>query len=267
MAIIDVFTYNGEIDVLKIHLGELYDAVDKFVIVEAKTTFSGHQKPLYYSKQEKHVQKYWPKIEYFVVDENYSPEEVELAQHSPNTVGARHWVNEFLQKESIKKALLKVAPQNDDIIFIGDVDEIWDKTQYWDDIEGPIKLKLRVYAYWLNNLSSEDFAGTLVSQYKYIKNECLNHLRSNSFKTSVPLGWHFTSMGGFEEVRRKLNDSYTPESYNTAQVQQMLKSRLENRLDYLGRPFTFQLDETHWPSYLKLNRDKFSHLLYGKKTN
>lgn len=266
MAIIDVFTYNGEADMLALHIGALYPYVDKFLIVEAKTTFSGNKKPLYYSKHERVVTKWWPKIEYYIIDENYSPEEVELAQQSPNTQGARHWKTEFLQKESIQKALKHIGTKDDDIVFIGDVDEIWNPTQYWEDIEKPLKLKLDVYAYWLNNHSNEQFWGTTVSKYAHIKNEVLNHVRTNSMKSSQTLGWHFTSMGGFKEVQRKLNDSYTPESYNTAEVQALLKQRLDNKQDFLGRNFTFTIDETHWPLYLKQNRAKFSHLLYGTHT-
>jgi beta-1,4-mannosyl-glycoprotein beta-1,4-N-acetylglucosaminyltransferase len=253
--IYDCFTYNGEREILDIRLNILGKKVDRFIVVESKTTFSGNKKPLYFSLQEKYFRKWWHKIDYYIIDENYTDQEIDLARRSPNTVGAKHWVNEFLQKESIKKAL--VSLQDDDIVYIGDVDEIWE-----GHYEGTEKLLLRVYAYYLNNRSNELFWGTLVAKWGDIKNECLNHVRTDiTLRGNEVSGWHFTSMGGLAEVRRKLNDSYTEESYNTQEVQRLLQERVSKGQDYLGRNFVFNLDESEWPRYLKENRRKFKHLI------
>lgn len=255
--IYDVFTFNGELDILKLRLSILYDHVDRFIILEAKTTFSGHKKPLYFSHNEDKFKTWWDKIDYHIIDEEYSPEETALAESSPNTIGAKHWKREFLQKESIKKALIHL--KDEDIVYIGDVDEIWNPKHKYSGTE---KLLLRVYAYYLNNLSSEVFWGPLIAKYSDIKGVCLNHMRSNiSFRGETYAGWHFTSMGGFKEVQRKLNDSYTPESYNTDKVQKLLSKRLEKGEDYLGRVFTFIIDDSDWPPYLKLHRNYYSKLL------
>ena len=261
MAVFDAFTYNGEREVLKIHLNILDKYVDTFIICEAKTTFSGIKKPLYFFRDQRWFRKWWHKIEYYVIDENYSPDELLLAQTSPNTQGATHWKREFLQKEAIKKALSHAKLQDDDLCLIGDVDEIIDPTATYES-DKPFKARLRVYAYYLNNESDEQFWGTLVAQYKDIKNNCLNHMRSDTklYSKGDPLGWHFTSMGGEEEVRRKLNDSYTKESYNTDEVQQNLKDRFSQRKDYLGRPFNFKALEEHLPPFLKENKAKYKHL-------
>lgn len=257
MAVIDVLTYNGELKILQLHLGVLNDYVDKFVIVEANKTFTGAEKPLYFFRDQRFFKKWWNKIEYYVVDNWDDPVLWQQAIESPNTKGASHWKREFYIKEHIHKALEKAGAKEDDTIFIGDVDEIIDPLAHFQS-DTPIKAKLRVYAYWLNNRSNEQFWGTLVAQYKDIQGKCLNHMRSDTSLNSQGdyLGWHFTSMGGLEEVRRKLNDSYTPESYNTYDVQMLLPDRLRNGQDYLGRPFTFTVDETDWPRYLKDNRNK-----------
>lgn len=262
--VIDVFTFNGEYDLLEIRLNILNDYVDQFIIVEAPTTFSGKPKPLYYEEQKERYAKWHNKIKYFVIDERYSDDEYLQAMGSPNTHGATHWQHEFLQKESIKKALTHL--NDEDMVFIGDVDEIWEmvslppeetETQYG----GTGKLKLRVYSYYLNNRSNEEFWGTLVGKYGNIKNECLNHLRSNpNAKSNSYCGWHFTSMGGYEEVKRKLSDSYTRESYWTEQVENNLKDNVEKSKDFLGRGFTYSIDESELPQYLLDNKDKYKHL-------
>lgn len=261
MKTYDVFTYNGEFQILKLHLSILDQYVDKFIIVEANKTFTGHDKQLYFFRDQRFFKPWWRKIEYYIVDEWDDPELWALANNSPNTTGASHWKREFYNKESIQKALIKFKVQDNDVVMIGDVDEIIDPTAEYES-ESPIKAKLRVYSGYLNNLSNEEFWGTLIAQYKDIKGQCLNHMRSDKslYSKGDYLGWHFTNMGGIEEVRRKLNDSYTPETYNTFAVQQALPDRIRNAKDYLGRDFTFTLDEKEWPGYLRVNRAKYEDL-------
>lgn len=255
--IVDTITYNGERDVLDIRLNCLSPYVDTFLICEAKTTFSGNRKHLHFWEHERHFRKWWHKIHYYVIDENYSDEEICLAAASPNTIGAPHWVREFLQKESLHKAMWELGLKDTDTVYIGDVDEIWEPVEPTQ----PMKLKLHVYAYYLNNLSSETFWGPLAAKYGDIRHKCLNHMRTDTrYRTEEYHGCHFTSMGGIKEVQRKLNDSYTQDSYNTIYVQNMLPERVRDGTDYLGRPFTFSLDTSYWPEYLKKHHKKYSHL-------
>jgi len=276
----DVFTYNGERETLDIRLHILNEYVDGFIIVEANKTFSGKDKQLYFKEQREYFAEFLPKIKYYIVDDWDDNALWEMAKNSPNTNGAEHWKTEFYIKESIKKALTHL--KDDDLVFIGDVDEIWDHGlhhQYaskeamyrgcYDYPQAVFKLALLVYPYYLNNLSSERFWGTSVTRYANIKDACLNHLRTKGQLTGSGsdiggrghsyFGWHFTSQGGIEEVRRKLNDSYTAESYNTQEVQDKLEERFGEK-DYIGRGFTFKKDEKHLPQYLIDNKEKYAHL-------
>lgn len=263
--VIDCITFNGEFDILEIRLNILKNFVDEFIICEAFTTFSGNQKPSYFEhflrgiKEGRYnvVPSLLDKIKYYIIDENYTPEEVMEAQESPNTVGASHWGREFLQKESIKKVLTHL--KDDDTIFIGDCDEIWDPRGLYF-INEPYKIELLVYTYYLNNRSTEKFFGTLVCNYKDIKNECLNHLRSNSLhETTGASGWHFTSMSN--QLERKLMDSYTEESYAAKAIIDNLERNISDNKDFLGRDFKFEINESDWPQYLKDNRQRYKHLL------
>lgn len=257
--IVDVFTYNGEADILEIRLNILSDLVDQFILVEFDKTFSGKPKEPYFSIDDPRWEKWKDKITHQVFHEAHYEKYRELAESSPNTQGADHWKREFMQKESIKDALTHL--NDDDIVFIGDVDEIWDPGHAWSIlVTEPLKIRLLVYTYYLNNYSSELFSGTLAARYKHIKSECLNHLRSNSYKPALEMGWHFTSMGGYESVKKKLSDSYTKESYWTDAVAASLKANIIQGKDFLGRDFTYTLDESDWPPYLKENKSKYKHL-------
>jgi len=258
--ILDVMTYNGEMKVAQLHFGVLYDYVDKFIVVEANKTFTGLDKPCYFFRDQQYFKQWWPKIEFYMVDDWNDVALWQQAIESPNTKGAEHWKREFYIKESIQKALALYA-KDDDTLLIGDVDEIIDPMVEFTS-ETPVKARLRVYAYWLNNLSNEQFWGTLIAQYKDVKGKCLNHMRSDTslYSQGPELGWHFTSMGGEDEVRRKLESSYTSDSYYTENVKNGLTERLKNGLDYLGRNFTFTKDETDWPRYLRNNRKQFERM-------
>lgn len=255
--VVDCFTYNGEADLLDLHLNALNDYVDRFVLVEAATTFSGKHKPLYFAEQQDRFERWRDRIQYFVNEEDYSGEEIALAEGSPNTAGAAHWKHEFLQKERIKEAL-KDYPE-DATVYVGDVDEIWEPRSLQVN-PTPIKLRLRVYTYWLNNRSTEPFYGTVKATNKLIQAQCLNHLRVNAPRSKDFLGWHFTSMGGAETLSQKLTDSYTQESYATPEVLQNLAYNVENSRDFLGRDFQYAVDEKDWPQYLKDNRANYEHL-------
>jgi beta-1,4-mannosyl-glycoprotein beta-1,4-N-acetylglucosaminyltransferase len=205
--IYDIFTFNNELDILEIRLNLLFDYVDYFVIVESTETFSGVYKPLHYFENRERFSKFNKKIIHFVIDDtpkNFDDTDckqdiLELAKHSDN-VTREHlcWLKEFYQKEMIKKALLNL--NDEDICIVSDVDEIWNfkiKLNIGDDIYKP-KINL-CYINYFNLRTSEDwtyFTGPIITKYKNIKNECLNHLRTlkkmkNKYVYIEDGGWHF----------------------------------------------------------------------------
>lgn len=259
----DVFTYNGESDILDIRLNILYPYVDKFIIVEFDETFSGQKKPKWLLKQwNPNWLKFLDKIDYVHITKGEYNNYESLAETSPNVPknGPKHWKREFCQKEAIKDAL--VGLNDEDLVFIGDCDEIWNPEIFENFQLYPAKLKLKVYSYYLNNRSTEEFWGTVVAQYKDIKDKCLNHLRTNeTLKTDLELGWHFTSIGGYEKVKKKLTDSYTSDSYANPQVIDNLEKNINENRDFLWRQFNYMADDSEWPSYLTDNKFKYRHLL------
>src|SRR3990167_1452582 len=250
--IIDVTTYNGEQSIFEIRYNVLKDFVDEFRVIEFDQTFSGKPKQPLFTQN-------WPKVKSYYVTQVIWSKYEEQAKASPNTQygkGAEHWVREFCMKESIKDCLTDL--QDKDQVFIGDCDEIYENVLYY---KRPEKLKLRVYSYYLTNRSNEQFWGTLLAEYKDIKNTCLNHLRALAPKSEQEVGWHFTSMGGYENVKKKLTDSYTEDSYASKPVIDNLEKNIDNNKDFLGRDFEYKLEESQWPEYLRGNKDKYKHLL------
>lgn len=255
----DIITFNGEKDLLKLRLAILDPFVDEFIIVEAPRTFSGLKKPLYFKREDFPSEK----ITYHVIDERNAEEQYgQLADESPNVPvnGPTHWRREFIQKEAIKDALTHC--QDNDVCFVGDVDEIWSEEALLCNLDR--KLKLKVYTYYLNNRSSEEFWGTIKTDYKTIKEGCLNHLRTFLPKTDMEFGWHFTSMGGYNEMFRKLIHSYTSDSYSNEAVMVQLRQNMTDNKDFLGRSFKYKSDESEWPPYLTEHRKEYEHLCSPK---
>ncbi len=280
IKIYDVFTFFNELDLLLLRFHILDNYVDYFVIVEATETFSGNPKPLYYEKN-KHLFKKWEhKIIHYVTndvpkdpddlrkrlvqDENLTELDKEIIHNtltSDNIApGAIHWFKEFYQKESIKKALVSLSPN--DVCFIGDVDEIWNPLTPIDFSKDSIfKLRQIVYTYFFNNRSDEPWAGTLVTQYKNIKNNCLNHLRT-ARKTHYNYvrngGWHFTNMGGADQIRKKL-ESYGHQEYNNDNIKSEIEKRILTNQDFIGRNFKFWKEEKGLPRFILDNKEKYKN--------
>jgi hypothetical protein len=106
-VIVDCFTFFNELDVLELRLSLLDTVVDRFVLCEAPVTFRGDPKPLYYAQNRDRFARWKDRIVHLVYDA------------APD---ANPWQNEWRQRAHLTSALAQAEP--DDLILIGDVDEI-----------------------------------------------------------------------------------------------------------------------------------------------
>lgn len=238
--IYDLFTFFNELDLLELRLNILDPFVDKFILTESPQTFSGKPKPLYYQENQERFKPWAKKIIHNVVSEYETDNPFRRA---------------YVQKEDARKYL-----KDKDTVYFGDLDEIWQpSTEYG-------KLRQYNYCYFLNQRSSEDWYGTVVGRWKDMKEHGLNWHRKFDTREPEFRGWHFTNMGGPEQVLKKM-ESY--DHVNDAEpCKPYIKERIRDGIDYLGRaadyqgkPFTFWYDESDWPKYLKDHRGDYGHLL------
>ena len=110
MAIYDCFTFYDEIELLEWRLRMLAGVVDCFVIVEANRSFQNREKPFNLEKYRDRLAVYWDKIRY-----------LKITEEIPYT---DDWSIEIYQRNYIANGLKDC--QADDVIIIGDVDEIPD---------------------------------------------------------------------------------------------------------------------------------------------
>lgn len=241
--IYDCFMYAGEEDMLEIRLNILDNEVDYFVLCESAMTFSGKPKPLFYLKNKIRFKKWKDKI---------------IRAEPPIKETRNSFEQAAYQKDYIREALTQCGVSHEDTVYYGDVDEVWKPQQQ----EG--KLRQLAYSYYLNNRSSEDWQGTNVFKYKNIKD--LNEIRADHSVLLEDGGWHFTNLGGYDALIKKI-ESYDHQEVNIPWVKDGLKARMDANIDFLGRThdwkgneFKMWTDDSQLPQYLLDNKTKYSHL-------
>ena len=163
MKLIDCFMYFDEDLVLDIRLNTLNDEVDKFIIVEATKNHAGENKKLNFKIEN--FQKFKNKIHYIVVDD--MPENVKSQKKGWH----ENHVRDQFQRNAIERGYKEYS--EDDLIMISDIDEIPNpskikefnvKNKYACFLQKNFQSKIN-----LLNTSDEDWAGTRISQKKFLK--------------------------------------------------------------------------------------------------
>jgi hypothetical protein len=246
----DTFCLFNELDLLEIRLNILDSHVDLFVICEATETFSGKPKPLYYLENKKRFEKWNHKI---ITINPHPIKDVDSFQRAGH------------QKDYIRTFLMSQGVDKEDVVYFGDVDEIWEPQNIKDS--KVYNLRQINYSYFLNNRSSERWVGTIVGKWEALKDTSFNELRATHTNELDDGGWHFTNMGGPDQIRKKL-DSYDHQEFNYDEIRSDIERKIETGEDYVGRthdwqgrPFQFWVDGSELPRYILKNQEKWRKLL------
>jgi len=293
--VIDCVPFFNELDILKLRLEILDPIVDRFVIEEARYTFSGQPKELCFEKNKEMFSKFIHKIDYIVVDE---------LNENLNT----HERDKF-QKNHLIEGLKDIA--DDDVIIVGDVDEIPNPTVLKKlignfDKDKVYHLAQRLFYCFLN---MEEVSGKLLSitgefeeekripEGKVKEDGVFEHpmwlgtkviskrnipaggiidVRELSTKdvnaVRVPNGgWHFGYMGSKHEtdVGKRIGVKVVAaahQEYNTEDILKEARDRLLLGQDMFGRDSHFEraeIDETY-PDYLREHMDEYDYLIMPK---
>jgi len=288
IKVVDAFYFFNELELLEIRLNVLDPYVDQFVVVEATETFSGNAKPLVFQENRARFARFDDKIVHLVTsdtpksaaelrlrlyEKDLDPLDREIIANSLTSDnvpdGEIHWLREFFQKESLKKALRGL--HDDDFCYISDVDEIWNPSAPIDYTRDDLyKYRQSAYFYYLNNRSSDDWrtgwTGTVATKYKNIRHGCVNHLRThakNDYTVIPDGGWPFTFQGGADRIRLKL-ESYGHQEFNNDAIKTQIEDVMARNRDYRGRRLKLWVDESGLPPYLLEHRDRYSRLFRSR---
>ncbi len=275
--IFDCFTFFNEFDILDVRLHEMASVVDRFVIVEATRTFQGAPKPLHFEANKARYSAFADKIIHVVVDMPESPE-----TKFPSTSVA--WRREYYQREQIARGI--VSAGKDDLIIVGDVDEIISAGKLREALARRRKHDLTIFtmpvfnAYYNRRVKEQvwllgprmveagDFKSAQVVRNtrllasKRLKGSPIGALHTrvwNFFNCGMgnrileikDAGWHFSSMGNWDKFREKINAFSHEEVKDTAEFNS--EAAFLERI----RKGTDRVDIASLPAFIGENTDRF----------
>lgn len=245
----DCFLFFNEFEILDIRLHELYDHVDKFVLVECVETFRGNSKPLYYEENKERYAAFADKIIHIIVKERIS--------------SIDPWVTEEYQRNQIMRGLVDCSPE--DIIILSDVDEILNSkklphiiSQLTPDTPA-IGCHHTMYRFYLN---AEDhivpWIGTVVTNFENFSKDTPENIRKNRWNIpySYYAGWHFTSMGGLAAFCQKM------EAFSHIEEDYPENKTIESMLNYMQKHCTLVPVNDYYPAYVRENLNYFKEIGY-----
>ena len=215
--IVDACLFFNELDLLEIRLGELWDAVDHFVIVESDKTFAGRPKPYFFETHAARFEPFSSKISYHKVR---VPEAPGNAGELKAAAAARFRI-EAAQRNAVGTAVAQIGLHADDIVILSDVDEI-PRPASIAGLGERLSHKafsifvLHNYRGYVNSLSDKAlngvaFLGPVACRWKTMRRIGADRVRDGGRRSAHVAqgrvrrwdyvedgGWHLSSLGGAE---------------------------------------------------------------------
>jgi beta-1,4-mannosyl-glycoprotein beta-1,4-N-acetylglucosaminyltransferase len=267
---------NDELDLLEIRLNILYPFIEKFVIVESDRTHSGKPKEMSFIKNKERFEKFWSKIIY-----------LQYIGHDVSN-GYEAWGNENSQRDTILKSLDMEKPA-DGLFFVSDVDEIPKPEKLFEarciacKTGSPVAINMHSCIYFMNFVSETQCRGPFLYNPDNAKNiqdkfgfdkysptafrwQVCESGHENDYPNVNEAGWHFSTLGGIESIRKKL-DSYAHTEFNTSEVksEEHLLKCISEGIPYFEKMFKFddknnrftKKDLSFLPDYVQFNIEKY----------
>jgi len=278
--IYDCFPFFNELDLLEIRLNYLDPWVDYFVLCEAKVTFSGIPKKLFYEENKDLFKKFQHKIIHVVVDD--TPAEL---------IGVDPFKTDQHQRNSVIKGLQDCS--DGDIIITSDLDEFPNVERiknihefYEPDIL--FHLAQDMYYYYFNlretsgkllshsgefgDIEDKKWLGTKICNYGFLKQHGVDKLRHPTMREPgrrvADGGWHFTYVGGHKETTAKQRvllkiECAAHQEFNNSFYKMNVDKNIEDNKDVFFRDSKFEVVEMgdNFPDYIVNNKERFKHLI------
>ena len=218
--LIDAFTYFNEKELVELRIKYLNPIVDYFIVIESNITFTGKEKKWNFPDVLKNnLKDFSNKIQYHQLNIKIDEIKNEESWIIDNIKGDDFWRIENFQRNYIKKACKKFS--DDDILIISDLDEIPSKKKLnfilSSDFKkiSPVALEQHLFHLDCNYLRLESWRGSIVTTMKMCNvnsPQMFRRLR-NRLSHFTDSGWSFSSFGGYERVKEKI-ESYAHSEHN-----------------------------------------------------
>ena len=218
--LIDAFTYFNEKELAELRIKYLNSIVDYFVVIESNITFTGKKKKWNFPEiLNSSLKKFSKKIQYHQLNIKLEEIKNEEAWIIDGVKGDDFWRIENFQRNYIKTACEKFS--DNDILIISDLDEIPSikKINFIlsSDFEkvAPVALEQHLFHLDCNYLRLESWRGSVVTTMKICNENSPQKFRTlrNKIAHLIDAGWSFSSFGGYERVKEKI-ESYAHSEHN-----------------------------------------------------
>ena len=218
--LIDAFTYFNEKELVELRLKYLDPIVDHFVVIESSITFTGKEKKWNFpSVLKNNLKEFSHKIQYHQLNIKLDEIKTEESWIIDNIKGDDFWRIENYQRNYIKTVCKKFS--DDDILIISDLDEIPSikKLKFILNSDftkiAPVALEQHLFHLDCNYLRLESWRGSIVTTMKICNENSPQMFRRlrNRISHFTDGGWSFSSFGGYERVKEKI-ESYAHSEHN-----------------------------------------------------
>jgi len=218
--LIDAFTYFNEKELVELRLKYLNPIVDYFVVIESNITFTGKKKKWNFPDVlNNNLKEFSNKIQYHQLNIELDKIKNEESWIIDNIKGDDFWRIENFQRNYIKTVCKKFS--DDVILIISDLDEIPSRkklnfisTSDFGKI-APVALEQHLFHLDCNYLRLESWRGSIVTTMKVCNESSPQKFRRlrNRISHFNDAGWSFSSFGGYERVKEKI-ESYAHSEHN-----------------------------------------------------
>ncbi len=287
--------YFDEDLLLDLRLNTLDKYVKKFVITEATYTHNGTKKKLNFDINQ--FKKFKDKITYIIVDEE-PPNIMELEENEPkHKRGEKLILNgmarDYFQRENLSKGIKDA--QEDDLIFISDLDEIPNLTSTdFSTVKNKILIFQQKMFYYKLNLLYKDFTwlGTKATKRKnFLSPQWLRNIKGKNYpKWRLDIlfskkkysnlmiikngGWHFTCLRTPEELEKKLLNfahhyEFEESGLKINDIKELIRDKrvmYDHKIDqkgykWSGKSKLYKLNDNLLPKYVSENYQKYKNWL------
>lgn len=241
------FMFFNEFDMLDIRLNELWDTVDKFILVESPQTHRGGNKELFFDKFKSNYKKYESKL-------------IHVIKELPNA--SNPWVNENEHRRGIMDGLEGI--KNQDYLIINDADEI-PRASSIASYTGDLAILSMYFHYYKFNLRNK-YNWPLAKMVRYgTMDKDINEYRKELLDcdTLINAGWHFSKVYGLDQMKYMFKECLADDLFHDVIIDNLEQWSNEGITDWCGYYNKFskvEIDNT-FPEYFRNNIDKFKNFI------
>lgn len=235
--------YNGEVDILRIRLEELYEVVDEFILLEFNQSFSG--KPKKQKFDPKHFYKYSEKLKTFFIS-------ADTSEREPDP-----WARESFQRNYFSNL---IDTSSGSLVLLSDVDEIPSREairqireKHGNDTFYGFQLQLHYFVFDYINVSgpAAKQISTVAFPANYLEHGTADQARKSikageqRAETLYNSGWHFSYFSDFSGLKTKIQDFShqefnSEEFFSSVDINQILTLNLDlfSRQDHIWQKYT-----------------------------